>query len=422
MKAKQSRMTRMTIRHALTGLLLSLLAVPSSANDKTIRIYHDSDYSSHSSSAESMKMGFLTALDEVDNQIGDYKIEFIEKNHRGNVVRSRRTMKEYLDDPKALFILGGLHSPPYIKYRQYINENEVLLLVPWAAGGPITRHPDGPNWVFRLSVDDTKAGLRISDHAIKSKQCKKPHLLLENTGWGKSNFNTMTQHFEKELAITPEVTWFNWNTKKNAAKVILRDIAHLESDCLIFVGNAIEGATFMRAITEVEQFDLPVLSHWGITGGDFPQKLGADTLSKLDLSFIQSCFSFVSSEESDFSRSAFTRGAKLFPEQLSEYSALQSPIGFIHAYDLGRLAFQAMTEITLSDSMPTNRQLLREKLEKLHTPIKGLIKTYQQPFSSFSPNQPDAHEALGLSDLCMAKFTPEGVIEVIANPPVQQAK
>ncbi|WP_415906746.1 ABC transporter substrate-binding protein [Neptuniibacter sp. QD72_48] len=397
------------------GVLACLLISTVSANDKVIRIYHDSDYTSHSSSAQAMKMGFLTALDEIDYKIGNYQLEFVEKDHRGNVVRSHRTMKQFVNDPSALFILGGLHSPPYIKYRQYINDNEILLLVPWAAGGPITRHPDSNNWVFRLSVDDTKAGLRISDYAVNSKQCKSPHLLLEDTGWGKSNFKTITNYFESSLSITPEVTWFNWNTKDNAAKLILREIAKSDSDCVIFVGNAIEGATFMTAMTEVEQFNLPVLSHWGITGGNFPQKLGPTTLSKLDLSFIQSCFSFVSSEESKFSQSVFARGQKLFPEALTDYRSLKSPTGYTHAYDLAKVAIQAMQNITLSDDMAQNRQLLREELESLNTPVKGLIKTYQKPYSTFSQSNLDAHEALGLSDLCMAKFTPDGVIEVMPN-------
>ncbi|WP_415900965.1 ABC transporter substrate-binding protein [Neptuniibacter sp. QD48_11] len=405
------------MKHCLSiiGVMVCLLASTVSANDKVIRIYHDSDYTSHSSSADAMKMGFLTALDEIDYKIGDYKIEFIKKDHRGNVVRSHRTMKKYLNDPKALFILGGLHSPPYIKYRQYINDNGILLLVPWAAGGPITRHPNSNNWVFRLSVDDTKAGLRISDYAVNSKNCNAPHLLLEDTGWGKSNFKTITNYFHTKLSITPEVTWFNWNTKENAAKSILRDIAKSDSDCLIFVGNAIEGATFMTAMTEVEQFNLPVLSHWGITGGNFPQKLGSSTLSKLDLSFIQSCFSFVSSEETPFSQSVFTRGQKLFPNAMSDYRSLKSPTGFTHAYDLAKVAIQSMQDIPLSDDMVKNRQLLKEKLEALNTPVKGLIKTYHKPYSTFTQSNLDAHEALGLSDLCMAKFTPGGVIEVMQN-------
>ena len=402
----------------LLGCFLAGPLLPLWAADKVIKIYHDSDYSSHSESAESMKMGFLTALDEVDNRIGNYRIELVEKNHRGNVVRSQRTMKQFLKDPEALFILGGLHSPPYLKFRQYINENEILLLLPWAAGGPITRHSEGTNWVFRLSVDDTKAGIRISDYAIRAENCESPHLLLEDTGWGKGNFRTMTGYFERQKSLTPSVTWFNWNTKESTAKVMLRDIANSGSDCLIFVGNAIEGTVFMRAIDELG-FDLPVLSHWGITGGDFAEKLGPEVLRNLDLHFLQTCFSFVSSDQTEFSESAFRRAQRLFPKKLTAYESLQAPTGFIHAYDLGRLVIEAMSQLQLTDDMAENRRALRDKLEQLNEPVEGLVKTYQQPFMPFTPDNPDAHEALDLSDLCMAMYTPEGVIKVRSNNPAE---
>ncbi|OUS32603.1 hypothetical protein A9Q99_00605 [Gammaproteobacteria bacterium 45_16_T64] len=394
------------------GFLLSLSTI-ATANDKVLRIYHDSDYSAHSESAESMRMGFLTALDEVNNEVNGYRFELVKKNHHGNVVRSKRTMQQYLKDPQALFILGGLHSPPYIKFRQYINENEILLMVPWAAGGPITRYADGTNWVFRLSVDDTKAGLRISEFAVRAKSCKLPHLLLEDTGWGKSNFASMTGYFKSNKSVTPTVTWYNWNTRPSEAKIILRDIANSGSDCLLFVGNAVEGAVFMNAISELDSFNLPVLSHWGITGGDFAEQLGPEVLSKLDLTFVQSCFSFVTSPKTGFSQAAFKRAQRLFPDVLGTPSPLQAPTGFIHAYDLGRLLINALQSIELTDDMASNRRRLRDKLEQLDKPIQGLVKTYQQPFKAYSPDHPDAHEALGLSDHCMATFTPGGVIQLV---------
>ncbi len=112
-----------------------LSSVCLAANSKQVfRIYHDADYSNLNESAEAIKMGFLTALDEVDNQIQGYKIELMAKDHRGNSNRSLLHFKQFLKDPNALLVLGGVHSPPYIKFRKFINESEALLLVPWAAG------------------------------------------------------------------------------------------------------------------------------------------------------------------------------------------------------------------------------------------------------------------------------------------------
>jgi len=46
-------------------------------------------------------------------------------------------------------------------------------------------------------------------------------------------------------------------------------------------------------------------------------------------------------------------------------------------------------------------------MENVSTPVKGLIKTYRKPFSVWSDDNPDAHEALDENDLSLAKFTKE---------------
>lgn len=94
---------------------------------KELIIYHDADYSVNVTSANAMKMGLLTALDEVGNGFSGYSLSFVEKNHRGNIKRSFRHMQQFLKANNTLFVLGGLHSPPYIKNRDFINQNKPKL-------------------------------------------------------------------------------------------------------------------------------------------------------------------------------------------------------------------------------------------------------------------------------------------------------
>lgn len=404
-------------RNILLLLLLSLGAAQISlANTKVLKIYHDSDYSSHAESALSMSMGLQTALDEINNQIQGYQLQLVKKDHRGNSSRSQLHMKQFLKDPHALFMLGGLHSPPYIRHRKFINENGVLLLVPWAAGGPITRYSEGQNWVFRLSVDDTKAGYRIGQFAVNQLGCNVPHLLLEDTPWGKSNFKTMTKALVKELGREPQVSWFNWNTTENAAKVMLRDIIEKRSECILFVGNAVEGEQFSKAMASFESSQrVPIVSHWGITGGDFHKVVNADIRKGLDLHFIQTCFSFISSPNSPLKTAVFDRAKKLFPSRINTVKDIPAPPGFIHAYDLGRIVISALQELELSGDIAADRTRLRAKLENLSTPVQGLIKSYQAPFSQWSVENDDAHEALGLNDFCMARYDENNNVIVNLN-------
>ena len=44
--------------------------------------------------------------------------------------------------------------------------------------------------------------------------------------------------------------------------------------------------------------------------------------------------------------------------------------------------------------------------------IKGLVKTYHPPFTPWNQARPDAHEALGLDNFCMAEYDAECVIRL----------
>lgn len=382
-------------------------------SNKTFVIYHDADYSINRDSALAMKMGLLTALNELDTKALGITIKLEEKNHRGNVNRSLKNLQKFVTDGSALFVLGGLHSPPYIKHRSFINEQKIPLFVPWAAGGPVTRYPSEDNWVFRLSIDDTKAGIRLSDHALNTLGCKQPQLFLEETPWGKSNFNTMSNYLDGKAPF--DVTWFGWNLKQNAANIALRNAISGGADCIILVANYTESKYLLNGMLSLPaEVRVPIISHWGLTGGDVDLLVEQERRAELELDFIQSCFDFSPRWQTPFSQEVLTKAQALFPQQFDP-NRLKAPAGFIQAFDLGLLLNQALSQLDYSLDIGALRQQLRDKVEMLKDPIQGLIKTYQMPFAPWSTQQTDAHEALGLADFCMAKFDQNNQILVTPN-------
>ena len=375
-------------------------------------IYHDSDYSTHNPSAVAMQMGFMAALYEVDNIVSGYQINFLEKDNRGNSNRSFLTMKRFLSDPEGLAILGGLHSPPYIKYRDFINENGLLLLVPWAAGGPITRYPNVKNWAFRLSLDDTKAGMKMVEYATQKLACSSVDLLLENTPWGISNHKTMTDALGS--TIPNNVHWFNWNIKLSQASILLKEIEQSKSECVLFVGNAVEGKYFVKAMANLpKEKQKPIVSHWGITGGDFFSSVSKELNNGLPLYFLQSCFDLNRPDLDSHTQQVLDIAANLFPDEFKHKKHLLAPAGFVHGYDIGKILIAAMSDVDLIAPIATVREQIRGKLEQLDKPITGLMKVYDRPYSVWAENNPDAHEALGVEDICMAQFNNTGQIHII---------
>lgn len=387
----------------LTIFSFTLAFISAAHAQQKYSIYLDADFSGATASSLSIKQGINTALSEVDYQLQGFKFEVVSKDHRANSLRSKRNLQSFLKDEQALLVFSGLHSPPLLANKAFINENKILLLDPWAAAGPITRSSSGENWIFRLSIDDSNAGRFISQKAL-TQGFSKPYLLLEDTGWGRSNNKTMTQAL-KESSIKPVgLSWFNWGTGQNHAKVLLRDIKASGADVIFFVGNSAEGVTFTKAMVDLPiSVRLPIRSHWGITGGDFTQKIPAMQREKVDLQFIQTNFSFVNDDLSTFAQNVLA-GAIKSNSGIKNKSDIKAQTGFIHAYDLTKVMIAAIKQVKLTGNKSKDSALIHQALEHLSLPVKGLLKNYHRPFSSYSKIKPNAHEALTLDDYAMGQY------------------
>jgi branched-chain amino acid transport system substrate-binding protein len=406
------------MKHSVLSFIWLIFIIPfvNGKDMPTVKFYLDLDRTGARSSGVSIEQGIRLALSEIDYTLEGHRVELVIKDHHGSTRRSRLHMEEFIDDPSALLVYAGLHSPPVLGNLDYINDHEILLLVPWAAAGPITRTPDeeGKNWVFRVSVDDTKAGEMITSFACDREGYRRPALLLEDTGWGRSNYKTMSEALVRRGLMPAKVIWFNWNIGDLGAREMLEDIYSSGADVIFLVANATEGITFFKAMTaRKERERLPIRSHWGITGGNIVEVLGTDTLvNKLNLKFIQTTFSFLNTPLSPFSRDVFSRLTDLYPD-IRSGEDVKAPCGFIHAYDLTRILIRAVQQSGLVEDMQENRRRLRDALENLQSPVTGLVKDYIRPFAPFSMEQDCAHEALGGEDLRMAYFTESGGIRLV---------
>jgi branched-chain amino acid transport system substrate-binding protein len=177
-----------------------------------------------------------------------------------------------------------------------------------------------------------------------------------------------------------------------------------------------EGAQIVEALIDLDfEKPLPIISHWGITAGNFHKRIVAKKRKAISLNFIQSCFSFLQNPQAKKGREVFQKAKDNFPNQINQPKDIKSPVGFIHGYDLTKLLIGALRKTKLTANMQENRNKVRLALENLIVPVEGLIKTYEKPFEVFSESNPDAHEALGLKDLCMAHYGEQDEIVVLQN-------
>jgi branched-chain amino acid transport system substrate-binding protein len=407
-------------------LVLACLAVASvlwnpaaTAQTQPIRIYLDADFTVASSASVSIERGLLTTLSEIDYLLEGRPVELVRKDHHGSSPRSKRHLEQFLADESALAVISGLHSPPLLAHKDFINEQGILVLNPWAAAGPITRSSSPQNWIFRLSVDDTKAGQVIVRHALETQGIQRPFLLLENTGWGKSNERTMNAALKAAGVTAAGVAWFNWNLNTPKARALIREVADSSADVIFLVANAAEAQTLIEQMIELD-LPLPIDSHWGITGGNFADVIDASLRQRIQLSFIQTRFSFISHPEAPLGKRVLRQAKELFPGQIRDATDIEAPTGFIHAYDLMRILIAAVRQAGLTGEVEHDRRAVRDALEDLDESVEGLVKTYVKPFGVYDADHPDAHEALSMDDLVMARYGNHGEIILITEATPQE--
>lgn len=377
----------------------------SAETDRRLRIYLDADRFNNFASARSIEMGVRTALSRTELHPKGINFEILPLDHRGNVKRSLRNLMTFQQDADGLVVFGGMHSPPYLTYRDRINEQGILLLLPWSAAGPITRGDHKPNWIFRASVDDMKAGPFLADNAVVRGECKQPALLLLNSGWGRFNEKTIGDALSKHGIENAPSYYIDAAITAETARITSRDIISYGADCVIFVGVTSGGAEVMTELAKAPQ-QIRVFSHWGITGGNFLERTTHAVREQLDLRFLQSCLPFESSDNPAVIE-ATKAARRLFPDEFTSLETIAAPVGFAHGYDLGLLLLAALRSGPTTGDATTLQARVRTALETLDDPVQGLMKTYRTPFSE---DGLDAHEALGAEDLCLARYDAGGRI------------
>ena len=157
-----------------------------------------------------------------------------------------------------------------------------------------------------------------------------------------------------------------------------------------------EGVVVVRAMAAAPQeVRLPIVSHWGITGGRF-YKETREALPLVDLRFLQT-YSFIDPPFPARANKIVDAYCRRFPGCYSAESIF-SPVGTAHAYELVHLL-----RLALDKAGTTDRAAVRDALESLG-PYQGLIRNYSPPFT------PDRHDALTASDFSLARYSTNGVI------------
>jgi branched-chain amino acid transport system substrate-binding protein len=387
------------VRHVLAcSLLLGGLGLGAAraAGPQPVLLGIDGEFGlDNSTSAQAVELGMRAAIEEI-NAVGGVlhgrPLQLVIRDHRSIPARGIRNIQEFAAMPGLVAVFGGRFSPVVIEELPTLRSTRLLFMAPWSSSDAIVDNGMHPNYVYRLSLRDSLAMPKLLAVARRRK-LNHVGLLLTNTSWGRSNAGAA----ERALATLPGMkivgtSWYNWRDATLVDKY--RQLRAAGAQAIVLVANDDEAAVLVREVAALPKDQrIPILSHWGVTGGEFIAQAGP-ALQQVDFSVIQT-FSFYKADPARVRR--FLASAARV-SKVRRIEDIKGPVGVAHAYDLTHILAHAIDQ-----AGSTDRSAVRNALERVGA-YQGLVKDYAPPFT------PARHEALGPEQLLMARYRADGVL------------
>ncbi len=386
-------------RRLLQGTALSCLAAPwsllAAEAGQPVLLGIDGEFGLlNSTSAQAVELGVRIAADQINAQggvLGGRPLQIVIKDHRSIPARGIRNIAELAALPDLVAVFGGRFSPVVIEELPTLKAAKVPFLAVWSSADGIVDNGSAPNYAFRLSLRDSLA-MPFMLGKIRERKLERVGLLFTNTSWGRSNLAAVEKYTAANAS--PKVVgtaWYNWQERSLIDKYL--KLQEARAQVILLVANDDEAAVLVNEMAALPADKrVPIYSHWGITGGKFFEQAGP-SLKAVDFNVIQT-FSFFQANKpalANFMATASKFGIKRIED-------IESPVGTAHAYDMTHILAKA-----IAIAGGTDRTAIRNALEKVPS-HDGLVKRYAPPFT------PSRHEALGTSELRMARFNEQGVI------------
>lgn len=347
-------------------------------------------------SGEAITRGLSLAIDEINAKgglLGGRLLKLVRRDDESSPPKGVIAARELIFKEKVDAIFGGIDTPVSLAMVPLMNKEKKIFMGVWAAGTGITRNSATPNYVFRVSAVDDLVDIKLLKYAHQKFGAKKAGLMLINNPWGESNQKGLQAASKND----PTVQVAGIEKFENNDVDMVPQLARLKdsgADSIILVVNAPPGAQMMKA-RERMGWKAPVVSHWGISGGRFPELAGP---TAGDAHFVQT-YSFFG-KQSPAGERVLAALKKKYP-QIKGPEDIFAPVGTANAYDAMHLLALAIAQAGSTDA-----DAVRSALEGLQASYAGLIKTYKQPFS------PDNHDALGPDDYIMVHYEGDKVVPV----------
>jgi branched-chain amino acid transport system substrate-binding protein len=337
-------------------------------------------------SGEGITRGLTTAIDEINPRgglLGGRQLTLIRRDDESNPSKGQIAARELIFQEKVAVLFGGIDSPVSLAIVPVVNKEKIPFMGVWAAATAITRNGANPNFVCRVSAVDELVDKALVQYTVKKYGAKRPGMMLINNPWGESNEKGLSAAIAAAQIGTAGIEKFEVNDVDMVPQ--LSRLKAAQADVIFLVANAAPGAQVMKSLERME-WTVPVVSHWGISGGRFPELAGNGAQH---VEFIQT-YSFFGPQNAVGQRVLAALQAK-YPDIKGPGDVIP-PVGVANAYDAMHLI-----ALGIEKAGSTDGEKIRQGLYAIET-YEGLIKSYHNPFS------PENHDALNENDYVMVHY------------------
>ena len=379
----------MKLSRLYAGLLAAatfgaLGALVSGASAQEIKLGYNGDLSASPSaqSGQAAVLGMEAAVADINAAGGlmGRKLTVVARDDVSAPPKSIQNMSDLIDNEKVSAVFGPTNSGNAMAWKHIANQKKMIVIGNVSSGTDITKpmSAGADNYMFRVSMVDREQVSALMAYVKKNAATSKViGLMAETTGYGQGGLKDMQEIAEMQGIKPALIERFGVADTDMTSQLSKMKAANVDTVVVWAQGTPI--AQLIRSMEKINYFPV-MLTSWAADNITFYDAAGK-TLAEKPL-FMRT----VSETRTPAQQQLFDRiGSKL-----------KAPGSFsfaLHGYDSVMLYAEAVKQAKSLDGSD-----VRLALEDLKTPVKGVLKDYDKPFSKTT------HEALTAKDLVWIKW------------------
>lgn len=365
-----------------TAAAFAAASVGASAQEIKIGYNGDLSASPSAQSGQAAVLGMEAAIADINAAGGvlGRKLALVTRDDTSAPPKSIQNMSDLIDNEKVAAVFGPTNSGNAMAWKHIANQKKIPVLGNVGSGTDITKpmSPGADNYMFRVSMVDREQVAALMAYVKKNTaQTKVVGLMAETTGYGQGGLKDMEEIAKLQDIKIAATERFGVGDTDMTSQLSKMKSANVDTVVVWAQGTPI--AQLVRSMEKINYFPL-VLTSWAADNITFYDAAGK-TLAEKPL-FMRTV-----------SETRTPAQQKLFDRIGSKLKAPGSFSFALHGYDSVMLYAEAVKQANSTDG-----SAVRLALEDLKTPVQGVLKGYNKPFSKTN------HEALTAKDLVWIRW------------------